>query len=82
MSELSDMIRAIIAHDGPMSVERFMEMALAHPDHGYYMNRDPFGAGGDFTTSPEISQMFGELLGLWAAEAWIAMGKPTPIRLV
>ena len=59
-----------------------MQLALAHPDHGYYMNRDPFGATGDFTTAPEISQMFGELIGLWAAEVWSSMGSPDPVRLV
>jgi SAM-dependent MidA family methyltransferase len=82
MSQLADEIRATIARDGPMSIERYMALALGHPDFGYYMNRDPFGAGGDFTTSPEISQMFGELIGLWAAEAWIAMGRPNLVRLV
>ena len=74
----SPMIRA----EGPISVERYMELALAHPDYGYYMNRDPFGASGDFTTAPEISQMFGELIGLWAAEVWVAMGSPNPVRLI
>ncbi len=59
-----------------------MELALGHPEHGYYMNRDPFGASGDFTTAPEISQMFGELVGLWAAEVWTAMGSPSKIRLI
>ena len=82
MSELEAHIRSLIADDGPMTVERFMELALSHPDHGYYMNRDPFGASGDFTTAPEISQMFGELIGLWAAEVWTSMGRPSPLRLV
>ena len=58
-----------------------MELALGHPDHGYYMSRDPFGASGDFTTAPEISQMFGELIGLWAAEVWTAMGRPRAAAL-
>ncbi len=74
MSALGDEIKAMIASDGPITVERFMELALAHPELGYYMNRDPFGAEGDFTTAPEISQMYGELLGLWAAEVWTSMG--------
>ena len=82
MSELTAKIKALIAEDGPISVERFMELALTHPEHGYYMNRDPFGASGDFTTAPEISQMFGELIGLWAAEVWNMMGRPDPLRLV
>ena len=59
-----------------------MELALADPEYGYYMKRDPFGAAGDFTTAPEISQMFGELIGLWAAEVWTSMGRPNPVRLI
>ena len=82
MSALGDEIRALIGQEGPISLERYMALALAHPTHGYYMNRDPFGAEGDFTTAPEISQMFGELIGLWAAEIWAAMGGPNPLRLI
>ncbi|PCJ72045.1 MAG: methyltransferase [Rhodobiaceae bacterium] len=55
-----------------------MELALAHPKLGYYTTRDPLGAGGDFTTSPEISQMFGELLGLWCVDMWEKLGRPDP----
>ncbi len=65
-----------------MSVARYMALALGHPVHGYYATRDPFGVEGDFTTAPEISQMFGELIGLWAAEAWVLLGCPAPIALV
>jgi NADH dehydrogenase [ubiquinone] 1 alpha subcomplex assembly factor 7 len=82
MSALEDEIKALIGQEGPISLERYMALALAHPTHGYYMNRDPFGAEGDFTTAPEISQMFGELIGLWAAEVWAAMGAPDPLRLI
>src|SRR5476651_16048 len=82
MSALGDEIRAMIGQEGPISLERFMTLALTHPAHGYYMKRDPFGAEGDFTTAPEISQMFGELIGLWAAEVWAAMGSPNPLRLI
>src|SRR5579863_6604984 len=82
MSALGDEIAALTGHEGPISLERFMALALAHPTLGYYMNRDPFGAQGDFTTAPEISQMFGELIGLWAAEVWAAMGAPNPLRLI
>ena len=82
MSALGDEIKGLIAAEGAISVERYMELALGHPDLGYYMNRDPFGAAGDFTTAPEISQMFGELLGLWTAEVWHQMGQPNPIRLI
>jgi NADH dehydrogenase [ubiquinone] 1 alpha subcomplex assembly factor 7 len=54
-----------IAAYGPMPISTFMAMALTHPDHGYYIKQTPFGGGGDFITAPEISQMFGELVGLW-----------------
>jgi SAM-dependent MidA family methyltransferase len=59
-----------------------MTLCLTHPQYGYYMTRDPLGATGDFTTAPEISQMFGELIGIWAAAAWRAMGSPENVRLV
>ena len=72
----------MIALEGPMSVERYMALCLGHPVHGYYVTRDPFGAHGDFTTAPEISQMFGELIGLWTAEVWHMMGAPQPLRLI
>lgn len=75
-------LRALIADSGPISVERYMSLALGHPVLGYYRTRDPLGAAGDFVTAPEISQMFGELVGLWAAETWSAMGAPDPVRLV
>src|SRR3546814_2767101 len=59
-----------------------MATALMHPEHGYYATRDPFGAAGDFVTAPEISQTFGELIGLWAAVVWQGMGEPDPVTLV
>jgi NADH dehydrogenase [ubiquinone] 1 alpha subcomplex assembly factor 7 len=70
MTPLEAEIRATIAATGPMSVAAYMELCLSHPEHGYYTTRDPFGARGDFITAPEISQMFGELIGLWAAAVW------------
>src|SRR5208282_5883382 len=82
MTKLLDEIRAMIAERGSITVEQYMQLALTHPDLGYYMNRDPFGATGDFTTAPEVSQMFGELIGLWTAEVWSSMGSPDPVRLV
>ncbi len=82
MTDLSDLIRQRIADAGPVSVAEFMGVALTHADGGYYVTRDPFGAAGDFTTAPEISQMFGELIGLWCAVAWQSMGGPESVRLV
>ena len=67
---------------GPISTARFMELALGHPTLGYYARRDPLGAGGDFITAPEVSQVFGELLGLWFAQAWEQQGQPDPCLLV
>src|SRR3954467_8329838 len=64
-----------------MPVWRYMELCLLHPEHGYYVSRDPLGREGDFTTAPEVSQMFGELLGLWAASVWKAIGSPPMLRL-
>ena len=82
LNALGAEIAAMIEQDGPISVERYMGLCLAHPVHGYYMTRDPLGAEGDFVTAPEISQMFGELLGLWAAETWRLTGARQPARLV
>ena len=82
MNALGTEIAAIIADEGPISLERYMTLCLQHPRHGYYMTRDPFGASGDFVTAPEISQMFGEMLGVWIGEAWTAAGRPADARLV
>src|SRR5579864_2913423 len=65
-----------------MPVWRYMELCLTHPQYGYYIARDPLGREGDFTTAPEVSQMFGELLGLWAASVWKAIGSPPILRLI
>lgn len=75
-------LKARISREGPLSVADVMSEALLHPEHGYYTNREPFGAAGDFTTAPEISQMFGELIGLWAAVVWQQMGAPRTLRLI
>lgn len=77
-SPLEKAIRERIARDGPMRLDAFMEMAVTH----YYATRDPFGAQGDFTTAPEITQMYGELLGLWAADAWTKLGRPPAFTLL
>jgi SAM-dependent MidA family methyltransferase len=75
-------IRRRITVAGPMPVMHYMSLCLTDPSLGYYVTNDPFGAAGDFTTAPEISQMFGELIGLWAGSVWRQMGSPQPIRLV
>ncbi|MES2667575.1 MAG: SAM-dependent methyltransferase [Pseudomonadota bacterium] len=76
MTPLARLIAARIAASGPVSLADYMADCLLHPDHGYYATRDPFGTTGDFTTAPEISQMFGELLGLCLAQAWLDQGSP------
>ncbi len=79
---LADLLRRRIRLSGPISIADFMAEALGHPEHGYYITRDPLGAAGDFTTAPEVSQMFGELIGLWCAEIWRATVAPRQVRLV
>ena len=70
MTPLDRLVRQFIARDGPLPVFRFMALALHHPEHGYYRQAAAIGQRGDFVTAPEISQVFGELAGLWLAEAW------------
>ncbi len=85
MTDLSPLQREIvrlIRTAGPMPVWRYMHLCLSHPQYGYYVSRDPLGREGDFTTSPEISQMFGELLGLWAISVWRDMGSPPNPHLI
>lgn len=65
-----------------MGMAEYMGLCLGHPQHGYYMTRDPFGVKGDFTTAPEISQMFGEMIGVWVADTWIKMGSPSSFILL
>jgi NADH dehydrogenase [ubiquinone] 1 alpha subcomplex assembly factor 7 len=81
-SPLEKEIRRLIAVGGPMPIARYMSLCLTHPDYGYYVTRDPFGAQGDFTTAPEISQIFGELLGLWALSVWRMLDQPEKINLI
>ncbi|WP_371682037.1 class I SAM-dependent methyltransferase [Microvirga sp. 17 mud 1-3] len=78
MNAFARTLHGLIALEGPITVERYMSLCLAH----YYATRDPLGSAGDFTTAPEISQMFGELIGLWMLETWHAMGRPGSLRLV
>lgn len=81
MTALSGLISARIAEAGPISIAEYMAWCLGHPEFGYYMRRDPFGRQGDFVTAPEISQMFGEIVGGWIAAAWQRMGEPSPVVL-
>lgn len=76
MTVLGERIAAKVAADGPMRLDRFMALCLGHPELGYYITRDPLGAAGDFTTAPEISQMFGEMIGAWSAQVWLDLGAP------
>lgn len=82
MNELEKYLKTQIEAHGPIDVGMFMNIALGHPQHGYYMKKDPFGAGGDFTTAPEISQMFGEVIGAWVADIWMQMGSPDKFTLL
>jgi SAM-dependent MidA family methyltransferase len=75
-------IRRRIKAAGPMPVSEYMALCLSDPQHGYYTTRDPLGARGDFITAPEISQMFGELVGLWMAAVWKLMGAPANVRII
>jgi NADH dehydrogenase [ubiquinone] 1 alpha subcomplex assembly factor 7 len=81
-SPLETLIRKQIAASGPMPVSRYMQICLTHPEYGYYLKRDPLGRDGDFITAPEVSQMFGELIGLWAASVWNAMGMPQEVKFI
>ena len=82
MSALAEALRRRIAANGPITVAQYMEAALYDPRHGYYRVHDPFGRDGDFVTAPEISQMFGELLGAWCVATWRQMGTPDMVHLV
>jgi NADH dehydrogenase [ubiquinone] 1 alpha subcomplex assembly factor 7 len=82
VNELATLIARRIALTGPITVADFMAEALGHPVHGYYRRAAAIGGAGDFITAPEISQMFGELAGAWLADRWLAMGRPSPVRLV
>lgn len=72
----------IMMRGGPISLAEYMADCLTSPHGGYYMNKDVFGAKGDFTTSPEISQLFGEMVGIWALSTWMSLGSPKRLRLV
>lgn len=82
MTALKTLITAEIETSGPIPVSRYMQLCLNHPEHGYYMKADPLGLSGDFTTAPEVSQLFGELIGAWLVVVWQQLGCPNPCSLV
>ncbi len=82
MTGLETELRARMKSEGPLTVAQYMAAALGHPEFGYYMKRDPLGRAGDFITAPEITQVFGELLGLWCLDYWRCLGSPDPFLLV
>ena len=82
LSPLARQLRKRIRQEGPIRVDAFMRAALQDPEQGYYTRKDPIGRSGDFITSPEISQMFGELICMWMADIWLRAGRPAPVRVV
>ena len=82
MTPLARRIAERIARDGPLRLDAWMELCLSDPEHGYYITREPFGAEGDFVTAPEVSQMFGEMVGGWLAQVWADQSPPAPPVLV
>lgn len=76
-----DLVR-IIEAEGPLRLDRYMGLCLGHPRHGYYTTRDPLGAAGDFTTAPEISQMFGEIIAIWCMQCFALLGRPSALDLI
>lgn len=82
MTAAANYLKKRILTEGPITVADYMADALGHPKYGYYITRDPLGTDGDFTTAPEVSQMFGEIIGLWLAENWRMLGEPAAFALV
>jgi SAM-dependent MidA family methyltransferase len=81
-TQLAGKIKALIRANGPISVTDFFSLCLADPEHGYYQTREPFGRAGDFVTAPEISQLFGEMIGIFLVHAWQRHGEPANPRLI
>jgi NADH dehydrogenase [ubiquinone] 1 alpha subcomplex assembly factor 7 len=82
VTKLATYIRTLTEKTGAISVADYMHLALQHPEFGYYRHGNPLGQGGDFITAPEVSQMFGEMVGLWCADIWQKMGKPETFVLL
>jgi NADH dehydrogenase [ubiquinone] 1 alpha subcomplex assembly factor 7 len=79
---LTPYLSDVIAKEGSITLERYMEIVLHHPEHGYYRQGNPLGVNGDFITSPDASPMFGEMIGVWCVEAWKRLGGPSPFILL
>jgi SAM-dependent MidA family methyltransferase len=79
---LAASLRGLIREHGPIPLSRYMDICLHDPQHGYYRHRPAIGRTADFVTAPEISQTFGELIGLWCAVVWQRMGAPAPFQLI
>ena len=75
---LAERVKALIASTGPLGVAEYFAMCLGDPEFGYYRTHEPFGRAGDFVTAPEISQLFGEMVGVFLVHAWQASGRPLP----
>jgi SAM-dependent MidA family methyltransferase len=82
MTQLAERLKSMIRMSGPLSVTDYFSLCLADPRYGYYKTREPFGPTGDFVTAPEISQLFGEMLGVFMVHAWQRHGTPANVRLI
>lgn len=82
MTPLANKIARLIEQAGPLTISDYFALCLADPEHGYYQSREPFGRSGDFITAPEISQLFGEMIGIFLIQAWQAQGAPSTVRIV
>ena len=80
--QLNDRIKSLILNEGPLDLATYMQICLTDPDHGYYTTKKPIGRKGDFITAPEISQLFGELIGIWIIDTWQKLGAPSPFSLI
>ena len=81
-TDLLKVVKDYIYMRGPISISEYMRIALLHPQFGYYCRSDAFGTKGDFTTAPEISQLFGEMIGIWCLSMWMDLGKPSKMNIV
>ncbi len=82
MTEIFTILKQKIEEDGPISIADYMSICMTHPQHGYYMTKDPLGQRGDFITAPEMTQIFGELIGIWLISTWRQMKSPDGFNLI